>query len=124
MTTRKLKKHSNKALPEERQMLYILRNFTRIQEELVKSKRRIAELEDGELAWQNCQLRNRLEKGQGKYDRLKMAYKQLLKANDKRKAIMEQVWDLIPDDIKRKFEKADTSKFEGLLEKIDNEKVV
>lgn len=117
-------KHNNKALPEERQMLYILRNFTRIQNELAQAKARVRELSEDELAWQNCQLRNRLEKGQGKYDRLKMAYKQLLKANDKRKAIMEQVWDLIPDDIKRKFEKADTSKFEGLLEKIDNEKVV
>lgn len=46
----KLKKHNNKALPEERQILYILKNFTRIQEELVKSKKRIAELEEGELA--------------------------------------------------------------------------
>lgn len=37
---------------------------------------------------------------------------------------MEQVWDLIPEDIKQKFEHADTSKFESLLDEIDNEKVV
>lgn len=117
-------KHSNKDIPSERQMLYVLRNFTRMQNELAAAKRRIRELSDNELAWQNCQLRNRLEKGQGKYDRLKMAYNQLLTANKKRKAIMEQVWDLVPDDIKRKFEKTDTSKFEGLLDEIDNEKVV
>lgn len=117
-------KHSNKDIPQERQMLYILRNFTKIQNELVQAKTRIRELSEDELAWQNCQLRNRLEKGQGKYDRLKRAYNQLLKANAKRKAIMEQVWDLIPDDIRRKFEKTDTSKFEGLLDEIDNEKVV
>lgn len=117
-------KHSNKDIPQERQMLYILRNFTKIQNELVQAKTRIRELSEDELAWQNCQLRNRLEKGQGKYDRLKRAYNQLLKANAKRKAIMEQVWDLIPDDIRRKFEKTDTSKFEGLLDGIDNEKVV
>lgn len=120
----KLKKHNNKALPEERQMLYILKNFTRIQEELVKSKKRIAELEEGELAWQNGQLRLRLEKGQHKYDRLKDAYKKLLVKNNRRKAIMDSVWDMIPDDIKQKFEKNDTSKFEDLLNDIDNESVV
>lgn len=117
-------KHSNKDVPKERQMLYILRNFTRIQNELANAKARIRELSDDELAWQNCQLRNRLEKGQGKYDRLKRAYNQLLVANKKRKAIMEQVWELIPEDIKQKFENADTSKFENLLDEIDNEEVV
>lgn len=117
-------KHSNKDVPKERQMLYILRNFTRIQNELAQAKARIRELSDDELAWQNCQLQNRLEKGQGKYDRLKRAYNQLLAANKKRKAIMEQVWDLIPEDIKQKFEHADTSKFESLLDEIDNEEVV
>lgn len=65
-------------------MLYILRNFTRIQNELAQAKARIRELSDDELAWQNCQLRNRLEKGQGKYDRLKRAYNQLLVANKKK----------------------------------------
>ena len=117
-------KHSNKDVPKERQMLYILRNFTRIQNELAQAKVRIRELSDDELAWQNCQLRNRLEKGQGKYDRLKRAYNQLLVANKKRKAIMEQVWELIPEDIKQKFVNADTSKFENLLDEIDNEEVV
>ena len=117
-------KHSNKDVPKERQMLYILRNFTRIQNELAQAKERIRELSDDELAWQNCQLRNRLEKGQGKYDRLKRAYNQLLVANKKRKAIMEKVWDLIPEDIKQKFENSDTSKFESLLDEIDNEEVV
>ena len=117
-------KHSNKDVPKERQMLYILRNFTRIQNELAQAKERIRELSDDELAWQNCQLRNRLEKGQGKYDRLKRAYNQLLVANNKRKAIMEKVWDLIPEDIKQKFENSDTSKFESLLDEIDNEEVV
>lgn len=117
-------KHSNKDVPKERQMLYILRNFTRIQNELAQAKARIRELSDEELAWQNCQLRNRLEKGQGKYDRLKRAYNQLLVANKKRKAIMEKVWDLIPEDIKQKFENSDTSKFESLLDEIDNEEVV
>lgn len=117
-------KHSNKDVSKERQMLYILRNFTRIQNELAQAKARIRELSDDELAWQNCQLRNRLEKGQGKYDRLKRAYNQLLVANKKRKAIMEQVWELIPEDIKQKFENADTSKFENLLDEIDNEEVV
>lgn len=78
-------KHSNKDVPKERQMLYILRNFTRIQNELAQAKVRIRELSDDELAWQNCQLRNRLEKGQGKYDRLKRAYNQLLVANKKKK---------------------------------------
>lgn len=117
-------KHSNKDVPKERQMLYILRNFTRIQNELAEAKARIRELSDDELAWQNCQLRNRLEKGQGKYDRLKRAYNQLLVVNKKRKAIMEQVWELIPEDIKQKFENADTSKFENLLDEIDNEEVV
>lgn len=117
-------KHSNKDVPKERQMLYILRNFTRIQNELAQAKARIRELSDDELAWQNCQLRNRLEKGQGKYDRLKRAYNQLLVANKKRKAIMEQVWELIPEGIKQKFENADTSKFENLLDEIDNEEVV
>lgn len=124
MTTRKLKKHNNKALPEERQMLYILRNFTRIQEELVKSKRRIAELEEGELAWLNGQLKTRLEKGQRKYDKLKKAYNKLLVANDRRKSIMKSIWDMVPEDTKRKFEMNDTSKFEKILEKIDNENVV
>ena len=123
-TISKFKKLNNRSLPEERQMLYILQNFTRIQEELVKSKRRIAELEEGELAWQNGQLRLRLEKGQYKYDRLKDAYKKLLVKNNRRKAIMESVWDIIPDDIKQKFEKSDTSKFEDLLDDIDNENVV
>lgn len=117
-------KYSNKDVPKKRQMLYILRNFTRIQNELAQAKARIRELSDDELAWQNCQLRNRLEKGQGKYDRLKRAYNQLLVANKKRKAIMEQVWELIPEDIKQKFENADTSKFESLLDEIDKEKVV
>lgn len=117
-------KHSNKDVPKERQMLYILRNFTRIQNELAQAKARIRELSDDELAWQNCQLRNRLEKGQGKYDRLKRAYNQLLVANKKRKAIMEQVRELIPEDIKQKFKNADTSKFENLLDEIDNEEVV
>ena len=117
-------KHSNKDVPKERQMLYILRNFTRIQNELAQAKERIRELSDDELAWQNCQLRNRLEKGQGKYDRLKRAYNQLLVANKKRKAIMEKVWDLIPEDIKQKFENSDTSKFESLLDEIDNDEVV
>lgn len=117
-------KHSNKDVPKERQMLYILRNFTRMQNELAQAKARIRELSDDELAWQNCQLRNRLEKGQGKYDRLKRAYNKLLVANKKRKAIMEQVWDLIPEDIKQKFENSDTSKFESLLDEIDNEEVV
>ena len=117
-------KHNNKDVPKERQMLYILRNFTRIQNELAQAKERIRELSDDELAWQNCQLRNRLEKGQGKYDRLKRAYNQLLVANKKRKAIMEKVWDLIPEDIKQKFENSDTSKFESLLDEIDNEEVV
>ena len=117
-------KHINKDVPKERQMLYILRNFTRIQNELAQAKERIRELSDDELAWQNCQLRNRLEKGQGKYDRLKRAYNQLLVANKKRKAIMEKVWDLIPEDIKQKFENSDTSKFESLLDEIDNEEVV
>lgn len=120
----KLKKHNNKALPEERQMLYILKNFTRIQEELVKSKKRIAELEEGELAWQNGQLRMRLEKGQRKYDRLKDAYNKLLVKNNRRKAIMDSIWDMVPEDIKQKFEKNDTSKFEDLLADIDNENVV
>lgn len=78
-------KHSNKDVPKERQVLYILRNFTRIQNELAQAKARIRELSDDELAWQNCQLRNRLEKGQGKYDRLKRAYNQLLVANKKKK---------------------------------------
>lgn len=78
-------KYSNKDVPKERQMLYILRNFTRIQNELAQAKARIRELSDDELAWQNCQLRNRLEKGQGKYDRLKRAYNQLLVANKKKK---------------------------------------
>ena len=117
-------KHSNKDVPKERQMLYILRNFTRIQNELAQAKERIRELSDDELDWQNCQLRNRLEKGQGKYDRLKRAYNQLLVENKKRKAIMEKVWDLIPEDIKQKFENSDTSKFESLLDEIDNEEVV
>lgn len=117
-------KHGNKDVPKERQMLYILRNFTRIQNELAQAKARIRDLSDDELAWQNCQLRNRLEKGQGKYDRLKRAYNQLLVANKKRKAIMEKVWELIPEDIKQKFENADTSKFENLLDEIDNEEVV
>lgn len=111
----KLKKHNNKALPEERQMLYILKNFTRIQEELVKSKKRIAELEEGELAWQN---------GQRKYDRLKDAYNKLLVKNNRRKAVMDSIWDMVPEDIKQKFEKNDTSKFEDLLADIDNENVV
>lgn len=111
----KLKKHNNKALPEERQMLYILKNFTRIQEELVKSKKRIAELEEGELAWQ---------KGQRKYDRLKDAYNKLLVKNNRRKAVMDSIWDMVPEDIKQKFEKNDTSKFEDLLADIDNENVV
>ena len=118
------KKHYNKKLPRERQMLYILQNFTRIQSELSKAKARIAELEEGELAWQNGQLRTRLEKGQSKYDRLKDAYLALLKCNNRRKAIMKSVWDMIPDDIKQKFERDDTVKFESLLEKIDNESVV
>lgn len=120
----KLKKHNNKALPKERQMLYILKNFTRIQEELVKSKKRIAELEEGELAWQNGQLRMRLEKGQRKYDRLKDAYNKLLVKNNRRKAVMDSIWDMVPEDIKQKFEKNDTSKFEDLLADIDNENVV
>lgn len=120
----KLKKHNNKALPEERQILYILKNFTRIQEELVKSKKRIAELEEGELAWQNGQLRMRLEKGQRKYDRLKDAYNKLLVKNNRRKAVMDSILDMVPEDIKQKFEKNDTSKFEDLLADIDNENVV
>lgn len=120
----KLKKHNNKALPEERQMLYILKNFTRIQEELVKSKKRIAELEECELAWQNGQLRMRLEKGQRKYDRLKDAYNKLLVKNNRRKAAMDSIWDKVPEDIKQKFEKNDTSKFWDLLDDIDNENVV
>lgn len=120
----KLKKHNNKALPEERQMLYILKNFTRIQEELVKSKKRIAELEEGELAWQNGQLRMRLEKGQRKYDRLKDAYNKLLVKNNRRKAATDSIWDKVPEDIKQKFEKNDTSKFWDLLDDIDNENVV
>lgn len=121
----KLKKHNNKALPEERQMLYILKNFTRIQEELVKSKKRIAELEEGELAWQNGQLRMRLENGQRKYDRLKDAYNKLLVKNNRRKSFMNSsIWDMIPEDIMQKFEKNDTSKFEDLLADIDNENVV
>lgn len=120
----KLKKHNNKALPEERQMLYILKNFTRIQEELVKSKKRIAELEEGELAWQNGQLRMRLEKGQRKYDRLKDAYNKLLVKNNRRKAAMDSIWDKVSEDIKQKFEKNDTSKFWDLLDDIDNENVV
>lgn len=120
----KLKKHNNNALPEERQMLYILKNFTRIQEELVKSKKRIAELEEGELAWQNGQLRMRLEKGQRKYDRLKDAYNKLLVKNNRRKAVMDSIWDKVQEDIKQKFEKNDTSKFEDLLDDIDNENVV
>lgn len=120
----KLKKNNNKALPEERQMLYILKNFTRIQEELVKSKKRIAELEEGEMAWQNGQLRMRLEKGQRKYDRLKDAYNKLLVKNNRRKAVMDSVWDMVPEYIKQKFEKNDTSKFENLLDEIDNEEVV
>ena len=66
-------KHSNKDVPKERQMLYILRNFTRIQNELAQAKVRIREL---------------------------------------------------PEDIKQKFENADTSKFENLLDEIDNEEVV
>lgn len=105
-------------------MLYILKNFTRIQEELVKSKKRIAELEEGELAWQNGQLRMRLEKGQRKYDRLKDAYNKLLVKNSRRKAVMDSIWDMVPEDIKQKFEKNDTSKFEDLLADIDNENVV
>lgn len=117
-------KHTNKLVPRERQMLHILRSYTRMQCGLAVAKRRIVELENSELAWQNGQLRLRLEKGQCKYDRLKNAYNQLLVANKRRKEIMRSVWDLIPENIKRKFEQSDTSKFEGLLEEIDNENVV
>lgn len=105
-------------------MLYILQNFTRIQEELVKSKRRIAELESGDLAWLNGRLKLRLEKGQGKYDRLRKAYLSLLKCNNRRKEIMKSVWEYVPEDIKQKFEQNDTSKFEDMLDDIDNENVV
>lgn len=34
------------------------------------------------------------------------------------------IWNMIPEDIKQKFEKNDTSKFEDLLADIDNENVV
>lgn len=120
----KLKKHSNKDVPSERQMLYILRNYTRLQDELVAARKRIAELDMSYLAWQNGRLRTRIEKGQSKYDHLKGAYNRLLKCNNRRKEIMKSAWDYIPDDIKRKFEQNDTSKFEDLLDDIDNENVV
>lgn len=117
-------KHSNKDVPAERQMLYVLRNYTRLQEELVAARKRIAELDMSYLAWQNGRMKSRIEKGQAKYDHLREAYNRLLKCNNRRKEIMKSAWDFIPEDIKRKFEHNDTSKFEDLLDEIDNENVV
>lgn len=122
---KKQNKHNNKDVPFERQMLYILRSYGSMQEELVECKRLLGEYQDKDnLAWQNARLRTRLEKGQGKYDRLKNAYVALLKRNNIRKEIMKSVWDMVPDDIKRKFEQNDTEKFEDMLERIDNEEVM
>lgn len=105
-------------------MLYVLRNYTRLQDELVAARKRIAELDMSYLAWQNGRLKSRIEKGQAKYDHMREAYNRLLKCNNRRKEIMKSAWDLIPEDIKRKFEHNDTSKFEDLLDEIDNENVV
>lgn len=118
------KKKHNGNLPPERQMLYILRSFTKLQDELVKAKQRVAELEQNDLGYINGQLKIRLERGQAKYDRLKEAYNQLLVVNSRRKEIVKSVWNLVPEDMRCKFERSDTGRFEGVIEKIDNENIV